>query len=311
MSNIITVQGRSPAVIAAEIRCHAQNFMRDTFEIGRLLIEAKALVPTGEWMDYLQTELGFKQSTANNFMRIYKGYNVEGQLPESQTFGILSPSKALALLSLPADEREEFMESNDVESMSVRKLNAAIKERDAAVKKAETAAVEREAIRRNLDTSKANEAALQKEVDKLNASLKKATAAKDKADKEIARLKSTPNIPEDAKKKLIEQAEKDAAAAATAEMEGKLADLEKQLQEATAAREAAEASAADSQQMNKDAKFADPDAAAVRILFESLQETYNKISGHLLKISGRDPDTAKKMKKIITDWAKGVGGKSA
>lgn len=311
MSNIITVQGRSPAVIAAEIRCHAQNFMRDTFEIGRLLIEAKALVPTGEWMDYLQTELGFKQSTANNFMRIYKEYNVEGQLPESQTFGILSPSKALALLSIPADEREEFMGSNDVESMSVRQLNAAIKERDAAVKKAETAAVEREAIRRNLDTSKANEAALQKEVDKLNASLKKVTAAKDKADKEIARLKSTPNIPEDVKKKLIEQAEKDAAAAAESTIRERLSVMEAQLQEAIAAREAAETAAAAAEQVNKNAKLSDPDAAAVRILFKRLQEDFNTMHGHLLLVAGRDPETSKKMKKIIHDWAKEIGGKLA
>jgi chromosome segregation ATPase len=210
------------------------------------------------------------------------------------------------------------MESNDVESMSVRQLNTAIKERDAAKKAEQTAreqaaAAEKERMeaRQELYTHRANEAELKKEVAKLTADLNKASAAKDKADKEIARLKATPNIPEDVKKQLIEQAEKDAAAAAENTIRERLSVMEAQLQEAVAAREAAEASAADSQRMNRDAKFADPDAAAVRILFESLQETYNKISGHLLKISGRDPETAKKMKKIITDWAKGVGGKTA
>ncbi len=318
MSNIITVQGRSPAVIAAEIRCHAQNFMRDTFEIGRLLIEAKALVPTGEWMDYLQTELGFKQSTANNFMRIYKEYNVEGQLPESQTFGILTPSKALALLSLPADERSEFMESNDVDSMSVRQLNTAIKERDAAKKAEQTAreqaaAAEKERMeaRQELYTHRANEAELKKEVAKLTADLNKASAAKDKADKEIARLKSTPNIPEDVKKQLIEQAEKDAAAAAENTIRERLSAMEAQLQEATAAREAAETAAANAQQVNKNAKLSDPDAAAVRILFKRLQEDFNTMHGHLLLVAGRDPETSKKMKKIIHDWAKEIGGKLA
>lgn len=310
MSNIITAQGRSPSVIAAEIRCHSGQFMRSTFEIGRLLIEAKSLVPTGEWMDYLQNELGFKQSTANNFMRIYKEYNVDGQLPESQTFGILSPTKALALLALPAEERAEFAQAHDVESMSVRQLNVAIKERDAAVKQARAADADRDAVKKQLTTAQANEAALQKEIDKLNAELNKAAAAKDKADKEISRLKSNPNIPDDMRKQLIEQAEKDAAAAAENTIRERLSVMEAQLSEATSAREAAEAALVDAQRLSKDARFADPDAAAVRILFESLQETYNKISGHLLKISGRDPEVAKRMKKIITDWAKGVGGKT-
>ena len=130
MNDIITTQGRTAYTIAAEIRAHSSQFIFSTFEIGRLLIEAKALVPAGEWMEYLKNELGYKQSTANNFMRIYKNYNVDGHLPESQTFGNLSPSQALELLALPEGEREEFMAENDVSSMSVRQLHAVIKERD-------------------------------------------------------------------------------------------------------------------------------------------------------------------------------------
>ena len=311
MSNIITTQGRTPAVIAAEIRCHSGQFMRSTFEIGRLLIEAKSMVPTGEWMEYLQTELGFKQSTANNFMRIYKEYNVGGQLPESQTFGILSPTKALALLALPAEEREEFAKNNDVESMSVRQLNAAIKEKDAAVKQARAADAERDAIKKQLSTAQSNEDALKKEIDKLNADLNKAAAAKDKADKEIARLKTAPNIPQDVKKKLIEQAEKDAAAAAEHTVKERLSVMEAQLAEATAAREAAEAALADAQRMSKDAKLSDPDAAAVRILFKRLQEDFNTMHGHLIKVTGRDSETGKSIKKIIRDWLKDSAGNLA
>lgn len=311
MSNIITAQGRSPSVIAAEIRCHSGQFMRSTFEIGRLLIEAKSLVPTGEWMDYLQNELGFKQSTANNFMRIYKEYNVDGQLPESQTFGILSPTKALALLALPAEERAEFAQTHDVESMSVRQLNVAIKERDAAVKQARAADAERDAVKKQLTTAQANEAALQKEIDKLNAELNKAAAAKDKSDKEISRLKSNPNIPDDMRKQLIERAEKDAAAAAENTIQERLSVMQAQLSEATSAREAAEAALVDAQRLSKDTKLADPDAAAVRILFKRLQEDFNTMHGHLLLVAGRDPDTAKKIKKIVHDWTKEAGGKMA
>lgn len=60
----------------------------------------------------------------------------------SQTFGDLEYSKALALLSVPAEEREQFAQEVDAEHISVRQLKAAIQERDAAKKQAAEAAAE-------------------------------------------------------------------------------------------------------------------------------------------------------------------------
>lgn len=51
-------------------------------------------------------------------------------------------SKALALLEVPAEEREAFVKENDVEGMSTRELQAAIKERDEARLRAEEAEAE-------------------------------------------------------------------------------------------------------------------------------------------------------------------------
>lgn len=51
-------------------------------------------------------------------------------------------SKALALLSVPAEEREQFAQEVDAEHISVRQLKAAIQERDAAKKQAAEAAAE-------------------------------------------------------------------------------------------------------------------------------------------------------------------------
>lgn len=82
-------------------------------EIGERLLEAKDLVPHGEWGNWLKKNVNYSQSTANNFMRLYKEYgNDHGSLfttlTNSQTIMNLDVSKALALTVLPPEEREEF-----------------------------------------------------------------------------------------------------------------------------------------------------------------------------------------------------------
>lgn len=129
---------RTLEVVAAEIRTFTASMLNNIIEIGRRLCEAKELVPHGEFGDWVKENTGYSKSTANNFMRLFQEYGAAqgslfgAELSNVQTFGNLSYSKALALLQLPAGEREEFVRENDVESMSTRELNEAIRERDAA-----------------------------------------------------------------------------------------------------------------------------------------------------------------------------------
>lgn len=128
---------RTVDVVAAEIRALTASMLSNVIEIGRRMYEAKELLPHGEFGKWLEEQTGYSTSTASNFMRLYKEYGAEqGNLfgPEikCQTFGKLSYSKALALLSVPAEEREEFVQQHDVEAMSTRELQKVIKERDEA-----------------------------------------------------------------------------------------------------------------------------------------------------------------------------------
>ena len=71
-------------------------------EIGKRLLEAKDLVPHGEWGKWLKENVNYSQSTANNFMRLYREYGSDqGSLfttaANSQTIINLDVSKALAL----------------------------------------------------------------------------------------------------------------------------------------------------------------------------------------------------------------------
>lgn len=145
MSGGIITADRSLEQVTQGIRILTAQTAANMCQIGKLLTEAKAMVGHGGWKQYLETEVSFSQSTANNFMRMYEAYGEFG--PNSQTFGNLGASKALELLALPEGKREEFAESHDVESMSVREL----KQRIASEKKrADDAEVSTTALREQL-----------------------------------------------------------------------------------------------------------------------------------------------------------------
>lgn len=128
---------RTPGLIAAEINKIKEDTKRiliyNSIEIGRKLTEAKELVPHGEWGNWLKTEVDYSKSTANNLMKIFQEYGADqisllGENLKSQTFGNLNYSQATLLLGVPAEEREKFVEENNVEEMSARELKKAIVE---------------------------------------------------------------------------------------------------------------------------------------------------------------------------------------
>lgn len=143
MSEIMST--RTLEVIGAEIRALTASMLGNVIEIGRRMVEAKELLPHGEFGPWIKENTGYSNSTANNFMRLFLEYGNKqsslfgAEVENFQTFGNLSYTKALALLSLPSEEeREEFVETHDVESMSTRELQAAIRERDEARKALQT-----------------------------------------------------------------------------------------------------------------------------------------------------------------------------
>ena len=140
---------RTVEVVTLEIRTlqrqAQQVILGYAIEIGRRLEEVKAMLPHGRWGDYLKNEVAYSQSTAQNFMRIFREYGASqqslfGGVANSQALGNLTYTKALQLLAIPdAEDRERFAIENDVEHMSVRELNEALKARDEAEEKAAAA----------------------------------------------------------------------------------------------------------------------------------------------------------------------------
>ncbi len=140
MNNEIEIP-RTADIVAAEIRALTASVLTNIIEIGRRMCEIKEMLPHGEFGEWIKLHTGYSSSTANNFMRLFNEYGSDqgslfGADVNCQTFGNLSYTKALALLAVPAEEREEFVKNNNVDDMSTRELTQAIKERDEAIERA-------------------------------------------------------------------------------------------------------------------------------------------------------------------------------
>ena len=138
MNNLIE---RTAEVIASEILVIRENaakvLLSASIEIGNRLIEAKELIPYGEWGAWLEDNFEYSQSTANNLMAIAneyqdKQYDMLSTASKAEIFGKLTYSQAVALLPLSVDERAEFVQSHDMEGMSVRDIQAELRLRKQA-----------------------------------------------------------------------------------------------------------------------------------------------------------------------------------
>lgn len=322
MSEIITTTGRSISTVTAEIVAisnqAAQMAYMSMIEIGKRLVEAKELVAHGEWGSWLKNEVNFSQRTASNFMRIYER-SLSGA--NSQTFANLGYSHIVKLLALPDEELEEFAQEHDVQSMSARQLDQAIKERDEARKKqaeAETALASAQAAARDSDqkllnlqqqaaAAKSSEDAWQKEIDKLNAKLNKASADAEKAKKQLKELKANPKISEDMKKQLTQEAAAAAAEKAKAQVAAQLQEAETAAAQAKQEKEQAEKAAstaqAEADSLRKSVQMSNPDVMAFGIVGKQIADDINRLSGYRLKIIAANPDMEAKTRAAMLDLA--------
>lgn len=132
---------RTPEVIAGEInviKAQAREvYCRSAIEIGRRLVEAKAMVPHGGWLEWLEVNVEYSERTAQELMRMYEEY---GKQTNPQAIADLSYTQAVILLGLDRETRTELLESGTVADMStrdlrdeVRRLNEEIEKRQVTI----------------------------------------------------------------------------------------------------------------------------------------------------------------------------------
>lgn len=119
---------RTPERIAEEIneikRETQDVVIRNAIEIGRRLCEAKTMVATGRWGEWLKENVEYSERTAQNLMQVYGKYGsgVPAGLARASLTNILQ------LIGQPDDVQAELIEDGSVETMSSRQLRERIRE---------------------------------------------------------------------------------------------------------------------------------------------------------------------------------------
>lgn len=166
-------------------------------EIGGILRQVKAAIGHGNFGNWLKEHVDYSERTAQKLMQLWEAYgtgeqSLFGDSGNPQLVANLSVTNAIALLGIKdADERAAFIEEHDVENMSKRDLEKAIKERDEARNDAESKSEVIETLRNAM-------AVKDDEVSRLNDELDKAKAAQ---------TQIVEKVPDDAAEKMKSQAD--------------------------------------------------------------------------------------------------------
>jgi len=316
MNYIDAMQSQLPAEIetlTAEIQVYKQQAGACIVEIGRRLIQAKELLPHGQWASWLSEKVEFSERAAQNFMRVAREYS------NPQPVADLGLSKALLLLQLPEGEREEFIEQphevdgeeKTVQEMSKRELEKVMKERDEARKLAESAQADVEKWKNTADAVDLKLKNAKEKIRKAEAGLKEANEA---AGRDAKARRKAENERAELAKKLRELEEAAKAEPIPAEVVPDEETLERIREEVRAeqaeALKAAEERAAEAAARLEKAK--NPAALRVSLCFEDVQTKVAAIRSALNDLRGDQPEAADKFSDVIAEFlqqnALAIGG---
>lgn len=275
--------------------------------IGQRLLEAKAILPHGEWLPWLTEQVEFSERQAQRFMKLAQEWANPTALSD------LGATKALALLALPPEERQKFLSENhivdgeekSVIDMTSRELEKAVKERDEALHAAEAARAAAETADQSRAKMEADMTALKQLHQAAQAGETQAREALAKAQAELKALREKPvEVAVEVDQKALQEARREAETRMQAKVD-KAAEAQKKAEEQR--KKAEEELAAVRQQLEaarqterQAAISGDKDLALFELLFSQGNEAVNKLHGLLLKVRGRgDIELAGKLQKAL------------
>lgn len=108
-------------MLASEARAYSEALVMNIFQLGRIFIEAKPMVPRGSWEAWLQQNSGMDVRLAQQAMQTYMKFGDRPALAGVQK------SKLLKMLALPDEKVDEFVAENDLKAMTAREVEAAVR----------------------------------------------------------------------------------------------------------------------------------------------------------------------------------------
>ena len=275
--------------------------------IGQRLLEAKAILPHGEWLPWLTEQVEFSERQAQRFMKLAQEWSNPTALSD------LGATKALALLALPPEERQKFLSGNhivdgeekSVIDMTSRELEKAVKERDEALHAAEAARAAAETADQSRAKMEADMTALKQLHQAAQTAEAQAREALAEAQAELKALREKPvEVAVEVDQGALQEARREAETRMQAKVD-KAAEAQKKAEEQR--KKAEEELAAVRQQLEaarqterQAAISGDKDLALFELLFSQGNEAVNKLHGLLLKVRGRgDIELAGKLQKAL------------
>lgn len=144
--------------LAGEARLLRASINMNMFQLARVFVEAKELVPHGEWAAWVEANADVSEKTASDMMAAYRRFY---EKPQMQQIG---SSKLFKMLALPAGTEDAFLEEHDVESMTVRQVAEAVKQARAEEQAKAQATIEQEREWRKQAEARARELYEQPEI---------------------------------------------------------------------------------------------------------------------------------------------------
>ena len=272
---------RTIETIEGEIQVLKSQTAQNIVEIGKRLIEAKGMLQHGQWQPWLEHNAQFSYRTAARFMQVAERFANVSALAG------LEASKVYALLDVAPDQLEGFVEQNDVENLSARQLQDAVKAQKAAEARVAQLAMDLEDAKTKAKAEKdeAVKAAEKEGEGKLRAAVtEKSKAMRDlrEAERKLKELQDTDEKGGEASAELMEAQEK------VRQLEEDL----KKAQEGGKIPDDVEAELARLRQIEKAA----PSAEVIRVRegYERLVQEFDRVLALLGEAAAANPEAGRK-----------------
>lgn len=125
MEEMTVKQGEFPATLDPYVqqgRMFLFNAAQNLIQYGRVLTEAKPLVPRGQFENWVRLNFNMSERSAQGYMQVWKRFGSNAMLQDVQF------SNLQKMLALPEGTENQFAEENDLKTMTAREVEKAVRQ---------------------------------------------------------------------------------------------------------------------------------------------------------------------------------------
>lgn len=125
MEEMAVRQENNPAILENYVqqgRMFLYNAAQNLIQYGRVLVEAKPLVPRGQFESWVKTNFNMSERSAQGYMQVWRRFGANAMLQDVQF------SNLQKMLALPEGTETQFAAENDLKAMTAREVEQAVRQ---------------------------------------------------------------------------------------------------------------------------------------------------------------------------------------